>query len=70
MLRVTVETLPARREQSVELPNDATGFDLLKTLHLAPDAHLLVRDEEPMPLDESLRDGEKLRVIAVVSGGQ
>ena len=69
MLRVTVETLPAHREQVLELPNGATGFDLLKTLRFAPDAHLLVRDEAPIPLDEPLRDGEKIRVIPVVSGG-
>ena len=69
MLRVTVATLPAHREQVVELPNGATGFDLLTSLHFAPDAHLLVRDAEPVPLDEPLRDGEKVRVIPVVSGG-
>ena len=69
MMRVTVESYPARRQQTVELPNGATGLDLLKTLHLAPDAHLLVRDESPVPLDEPLVDGERVRVISVVSGG-
>ncbi len=69
MMLVTVETMPARRQQTCELPNGATGFDLLKILHFAPDAHLLVRDEIPLPLDEPLKDGERVRVIAVVSGG-
>ncbi len=69
MLRVTVETMPARRTQLVELPDGSNGFDLLDSLHFAPDAHLLVRDETPLPLDEPLADGETVRVIPVVSGG-
>ena len=38
-------------------------------LDLAPDAHLLVRGDVPIPIDEPLEDGETIRVIAVVSGG-
>ncbi len=70
MLRVTVETMPARRRQMVELADGANGFDLLSSLRFAADAHLLVRDETPIPLDEPLVDGETIRVIAVVSGGR
>jgi sulfur carrier protein ThiS len=69
-MRVTAEIFPAREERTVVLPASATGFDLLKTMHLAPDAHLIVRGETPLPLDEPLVNGETLRVIAVVSGGR
>ncbi len=47
----------------------ATGGDLLSALRLPPDAHLLVRGDVPIPIDEPLRDGERIRVIGVVSGG-
>jgi len=69
-MRITAELFPAKKELTAELGPGATGMDLLRTLKLAPDAHLLVRGDTPIPLDDRLTDGERLRVIAVVSGGR
>lgn len=41
----------------------------MRALSLAPDAHILIRGKEPIPEDEPLREGERIQVIAVVSGG-
>ena len=68
-MRVTAEILPGRREESIELGPAAKGLDLLKVLRLAPDAHILMRGDGPIPADEVLSDGERIRVIVVVSGG-
>jgi len=68
-MRVTAEMIPSRLTKDVELPEGASGYDLIKSLNLAPDVHILARDDVPIPIDETLRDGERLRVIAVVSGG-
>lgn len=68
-MRIIAELYPARRETPMDLARKATGLDLLNALGLAPDAHLLVRGDVPIPLDEPLSDGERIRVIAVVSGG-
>ncbi len=68
-MRVTVELHPARETRTVDLPDGASGYDLIRSLQFAPDAHLLVRGDIPIPIDEPLHDGERLRVISVVSGG-
>jgi len=68
-MHVTAEILPGRREESIELGPAAKGLDLLKALRLAPDAHILMRGDGPIPADEVLSDGERIRVIVVVSGG-
>ncbi|MGI0149833.1 MAG: hypothetical protein ACREDF_09925 [Thermoplasmata archaeon] len=68
-MRVTVEVLPTRREEQVELGPTPTGLDLLRALRLAPDAHILVRRDVPIAADEPLMEGERIRVIAIVSGG-
>ena len=68
-MRVIAEILPGRREESIELGPAAKGLDLLKALRLAPDAHILMRGDGPIPADEVLSDGERIRVIVVVSGG-
>jgi sulfur carrier protein ThiS len=68
-LQIVVEILPGHREQNLEMQEKATGIDLLRRLGLPPDGHILVRGDVPIPADEALADGERVRVIAVVSGG-
>lgn len=68
-MRIRVVHLPGRREEVVEIPEAATGQDLLRAIRLPPDVHILARAETPIPLDEPLADGETIRVLSVVSGG-
>ncbi len=68
-MRITADLVRAMKTESVDLPEGATGLDLLKRLGLAPDAHLLLRGEAPIPVDERLADGEQVIILAVVSGG-
>ncbi len=68
-MQILTELFPRRTEATVALEPGATGGDLLRALRLPPDAHLLVRGDVPIPIDEPLHDGERIRVIGVVSGG-
>lgn len=56
-------------ENDMEIAHGSTGMELLKKLNLSPDAHILIRKEIPIPLDEKLLDGESIKIISVVSGG-
>ena len=64
-MHVTAEIHPGRREASVELGSAASGLDLLQALRLAPDAHILIRGDGPIPADTALQDGERIRVIEI-----
>lgn len=68
-MRVTAEIFPLRLEKEVELDPNGRGLDLLRALGLSPEAHILVRGETPIPSDDPLADGDRVRVIGVVSGG-
>ena len=68
-MRIIAEILPGRREEFVEMNPEATGMDLLRSLRLAPDAHILVRHDVPIAADELLREGDRIRVVGIVSGG-
>lgn len=68
-MRIHVALRPGNDEKVVELAPGASGLDLIRSLDLAPDAHVLLRGEAPIPEDEALRDGDRIRVVAVVSGG-
>jgi sulfur carrier protein ThiS len=68
-MQIFAEIFPTRREESVDLGPNSTGLDLLRALRLAPDAHILVRLDRPIAADETLADGDRIRIVGVVSGG-
>lgn len=55
--------------QEIEIDEGSTGLDLLKKLNLSFDAHIITRNNEPIAIDEELRDQDELGIIKVVSGG-
>jgi sulfur carrier protein ThiS len=69
-MEIKAVLLPRENEEKVlELADGSTGMELLRELNLPYDVHILARDDVPIPLDVKLIDGEKIRIISVVSGG-
>ena len=67
---IKVTLLPHNREiQEVEMVQGTTCQDLLEKLELAYDAHIVTRSNEPISIDEELRDNDDIGIIKVVSGG-
>ncbi len=67
---VKVTLLPRKKGvQDIEMAHGTTGQDLLAKLNLAYDAHIITRDNEPISIDEELKDNDELGIIKVVSGG-
>lgn len=56
-------------KEELEVPENASSMDLLARLCLLPDAHLVLREGMPIPVDERLNDGDSLKIIKVASGG-
>jgi sulfur carrier protein ThiS len=42
----------------------------LQQLKLSPEAHLLVRNGELLNENDYLKDGDEVKIVAVISGGQ
>jgi sulfur carrier protein ThiS len=55
--------------QNLQLPEGATVATLLDALKLYPDANIVLRQKTPVPLTETLLEGDVLRVVKVASGG-
>ncbi|MBN1678021.1 MAG: hypothetical protein JW880_05730 [Candidatus Thermoplasmatota archaeon] len=68
--RVEITLLPTRKGTRVlEMDAGSKAEDAIRALGLYPDAWIPVRDDTPIPIDEELRDGDRLRLVAAVSGG-
>lgn len=69
-VRVEVTLLPARKEtRALDLKAGSRVEDAIRALGLYPDEWVPVRGDTPLPLDGELRDGDRLKLIAAVSGG-
>jgi sulfur carrier protein ThiS len=69
-MKVTIHLLPTRKvTKTIELAKGATVEEAIRSLALFPDAWIAVRGNIPVPLDGVLKDGDDVKLIAVVSGG-
>ncbi|UCE37429.1 MAG: MoaD/ThiS family protein [Thermoplasmata archaeon] len=66
---IKVKYIPNGKKENIEIKIKATGQDILDKLNLAPDAHIISKNGNPIPLDAELEDGENIEIIQVVSGG-
>lgn len=66
-ISVTVEVTGDSKKKS--LKNGSTAAILLDELNLLPDAHIVVKDGKPIPITQVLKDGDRIRIIRVASGG-
>jgi sulfur carrier protein len=57
------------RDKEFEVRSGATIRDAVKQCGLSPEAVLPTRDGELITDDEILRDGDVIRLVAVISGG-
>lgn len=68
------------KERALELPEGARADDAPRALGIRPELVLVFRSADdgaggsqplwrPLPADEPLRDGDRIRILRVVSGG-
>jgi sulfur carrier protein len=55
--------------KAMDVVEGSTPQDVLRELKLLPDAHIVIRGREPIPIDEQLSDGQSIRIVKVASGG-
>ncbi len=67
MIRVNIKR--KGKANTIELKDDVSVEDLLRTLGLPLDAHLVTIDGRPVPITRGLADGETVVIIQVASGG-
>ena len=57
------------RERELVLAPGAVADDATRACGVRPDLVIVFRDERPIPGDAPLRDGDRVRILRVVSGG-
>jgi sulfur carrier protein ThiS len=56
-------------EKALQLDEGSTVEDLLRSLRLYIDAHIVMSGNRALPSTDQLHNGQELRIIQVASGG-
>ncbi len=57
------------RDQEYQVPAGISVREAIRRAGLVPESVLPTRDGELIPEDERLKDGDVIRLVAVISGG-
>ncbi|DAC71809.1 MAG TPA: hypothetical protein DSN98_08475 [Thermoplasmata archaeon] len=68
-MKIKVKIVPRNVSQEVDVAVGATVLDLLRTIHLRPDAFIVLKNNIPIPVDDVLGDEQELCLLQVASGG-
>ncbi|MBC7107566.1 MAG: MoaD/ThiS family protein [Methanomassiliicoccales archaeon] len=55
--------------QIVEIEKDSTVEQLLRSFGFVPDECIVLKSRTPIPITETLKDGDRVQIIRVASGG-
>ena len=69
-MRIKVTLYPEKNNSDLEIKSkNATVLDVLAKLNIKPDTVIVMRGSKPVPVDDNINDGDKLKIIKVASGG-
>lgn len=57
------------KERELELPEGARADDAPRAIGIRPELVLVFRADRPLPADAPLAEGDRIRILRVVSGG-
>ncbi len=67
---MTIKIIYRKKDTIIKMTNDLTVAKLLKQLNLFPEANLVTRAGELLTEHELLRDGDIIKILPVISGGE
>ena len=68
-MKITVEIARSKETKIIEINKGSNVEDLLKKLNLKPDTLIIMNGKNPIPINDTLNDKQKLTIIKVSSGG-
>jgi sulfur carrier protein ThiS len=69
-MKVKVEIQPDNKVIDIDIDKDsAIVTDVLLKLNIKPDTVIVIKKNIPIPIDENIENGDKLKIIRVASGG-
>ena len=68
-MKIKVKLSRINKTKEVNLEKGSTIEELLRKINLKPDTLIVMSKDKPVPIDDTLNDGQELTIIQVSSGG-
>jgi len=68
-VEITVKLSRTKEIKKINLQKEPIVLDMLKKINLKPDTVVVLSENKPISIDEELKDGQKLTILQVSSGG-
>jgi len=68
-VEIIVKLLRTKEIKKINLQKEPIVLDALKKINLKPDMVVVLNENKPISVDEELKDGQKLTILQVSSGG-
>ena len=68
-MKISLTIRPDNIHKNVDVKKGTIVIDLIRSLNLSPDALIVLKNNQPIPIDEELATDEPLDVLKVASGG-
>ena len=68
-VNITVKISRTNETKNVELEKGSTIQDVLSKLNMKPHTLIVLNKNQPIPIDDEVKDGQELTILQVSSGG-
>ena len=68
-MKITIELSRSKETREIHLKKGSTVKEVLKKINIKPDTIIVIRKDEPIPIDEELINGERLKILEISSSG-
>ena len=68
-MKLTVTVEPGDKNHKIDVQKNKSVSDIIQKLDMKPDGVIVLRNNIPIPIDESITTEDPLKIIRVASGG-
>ena len=68
-LEITIKLSRTKAIKKINLQKESIVVDVLEKINLKPDTVIVLNENKPISIDEELKNGQKLTILQVSSGG-
>ena len=68
-MNITIKISRTNEIKTINLETGSTVQDVLTKINMKPDTLIVINKNNPIPIDQELKNGEELTILQVSSGG-
>jgi len=68
-VNITIKISRTNETKTINLKTGSTVQDVLTKINMKPDTLIVINKNNPIPIDQELKNGEELTILQVSSGG-